>query len=88
MSSHVVLSCEKDRPIQPLDDSYTVDFALAAELLGYTQEQVRKLAKVSQLHAQQGVFWPLKVISNGHGLTLQSVLAYRRETRLKALPAA
>ena len=79
MSSTVTLSCEKLDPKVCLDD-YTLDFALAAELLGRSVGEVRVLAKRSRVNATRGELWPLVVTSNGY-VTLMSVLAYRARSR-------
>lgn len=62
-----------------IDDSYTLPLDLAAQLLGCSEEGARRLVEYSQLNAKSGIEGPLKVRRN-QGVTLLSVLAYRRQT--------
>lgn len=62
-----------------IDDSYTLPLRLAAELLGCSVEDMRRLVEYSLLNAKSGTEGPLKVMKN-QGVTLLSVLAYRRLT--------
>ncbi|MFD8648660.1 hypothetical protein [Streptomyces mirabilis] len=62
-----------------IDDSYTVPLDLAAQLLGCSGEDVQRLVEYSQLNAKSGIEGPLTVKRN-QGVTLLSVLAYRRQT--------
>lgn len=62
-----------------IDDSYTLPLDLAAQLLGCSEEDVRRLVEYSLLNAKSGIEGPLKVRRN-RGVTLLSVLAYRRQT--------
>ncbi|MCX4799593.1 hypothetical protein OG497_37700 [Streptomyces sp. NBC_01242] len=61
------------------DDSYTLPLHLAAQLLGRSEGDVRRLIEYSLLNAKSGIEGPLKVKKN-QGVTLLSVLAYRRQT--------
>lgn len=67
-----------------IDDSYVLPYDLAAQLLGCTEEDVQRLVQYSQLNAKTGVEGPLTV--KFAGVTLLSVLAYRRLTAA-SLPA-
>jgi hypothetical protein len=62
-----------------IDDSYTLPLDLAAQLLGCSEEDARRLVDYSQLNAKSGIEGPLTVKRN-QGVTLLSVLAYRRQT--------
>lgn len=63
-----------------LDEHYTLPFDLAAELLGCSEDDIRRLVQYSQMNAENGIKGPLQVAANGHSVTLQSVFAYRRLT--------
>lgn len=84
MSATVTLGCEKQRVKHRLDD-YTVDFALAAQLLDRTVDEVRDLAKMSQASAVYGTPWPFVVTPDGHSVTLLSLLAYRMKRSTRSL---
>lgn len=62
-----------------VDDSYSLSLYLAAELLGCSEEDVRRLVEYSLLNAKCGIEGPLKVRKGNRGVTLLSVLAYRRQ---------
>ncbi|MDQ1041553.1 hypothetical protein QFZ75_008055 [Streptomyces sp. V3I8] len=70
---------------QTIDDTYTLPLALAAELLGCEEKDMRRLVKRSKHNAESGVSWPLRF--NGSGVTLLSLLAYRTACRSKTATA-